>query len=47
MRVVSSVVDLPNVIYLLCYDSDTLAHSIEKATDVKGWPFVSGKGLFN
>jgi hypothetical protein len=32
---VRSVVDLPNVIYLLCYDSDTLAHSIKKAARVK------------
>jgi hypothetical protein len=35
LRLVRSVVDLPNVIYLLCYDSDTLAHSIEKAAGVK------------
>jgi len=35
LRLVRSVVDLPNVIYLLSYDSDILAHSIEKATDVK------------
>jgi hypothetical protein len=35
LRLVRSVVDLPNVIYLLCYDSDTLAHSIEKAVGVK------------
>ncbi|HLY47161.1 MAG TPA: P-loop NTPase fold protein [Stellaceae bacterium] len=35
LRLVRSVVDLPNVIYLLCYDSDTLAHSIEQAASVK------------
>jgi hypothetical protein len=35
LRLVRSVVDLPNVIYLLCYDSDTLAHSIERAASVK------------
>jgi hypothetical protein len=35
LRLVRSVVDLPNVIYLLCYDSATLAHSIETATGVK------------
>jgi KAP family P-loop domain len=36
LRLVRSVVDLPNVIYLLCYDSDTLAHSIERAASVSG-----------
>jgi len=35
LRLVRSVVDLPNVIYLLCYDSDTLAHSIERAAGEK------------
>lgn len=35
LRLVRSVVDLPNVIYLLCYDSGILAHSIEKAADVE------------
>jgi hypothetical protein len=35
LRLVRSVVDLPNVIYLLCYDSGTLAHSIETAVGVK------------
>jgi len=35
MRLVRSVIDLPNVIYLLCYDSDTLAHSIEQAASIK------------
>ncbi|MBL4721749.1 MAG: hypothetical protein JKY20_11545 [Alphaproteobacteria bacterium] len=35
LRLVRSVADLPNVIYLLCYDSDILAHSIEKASGVK------------
>jgi hypothetical protein len=35
LRLVRSVVDLPNVIYLLCYDSEILAHSIEKAVGVK------------
>lgn len=35
LRLVRSVADLPNVIYLLCYDSNILAHSIEKASGVK------------
>lgn len=35
LRLVRSVADLPNVIYLLCYDNDILAHSIEKAAGVK------------
>ena len=35
LRLVRSVVDLPNIIYLLCYDKDILAHSIEKATDIQ------------
>ncbi len=35
LRLVRSVIDLPNVIYLLCYDSDILAYSIEKAAGVK------------
>jgi hypothetical protein len=35
LRLVRSVVDLPNVIYVLCYDSDILAHSIEEAAKVK------------
>ena len=35
LRLVRSVVDLPNVIYLLCYDVDILAHSIEEAAKVK------------
>jgi predicted KAP-like P-loop ATPase len=35
LRLVRSVVDLPNVIYLLCYESGILAHSIEKAVGVK------------
>jgi predicted KAP-like P-loop ATPase len=35
MRLVRSVVDLPNVIYLLCYESGILAHSIEKAASVE------------
>ena len=35
LRLVRSVIDLPNVIYLLCYDSDTLAHSIERAAGIK------------
>jgi predicted KAP-like P-loop ATPase len=34
LRLVRSVVDLPNVIYLLCYESGILAHSIEKAAGV-------------
>ncbi len=32
LRLVRSVIDLPNVVYLLCYDSEILAHSIEKAS---------------
>ena len=35
LRLVRSVVDLPNVIYLLCYESGILAHSIEKAAGVE------------
>jgi hypothetical protein len=34
LRLVRSVVDLPNVIYLLCYDSEVLAQCIEKAVGV-------------
>ncbi|TWT12550.1 P-loop NTPase fold protein [Reyranella sp. CPCC 100927] len=35
LRLVRSVVDLPNVIYLLCYDSQILANSIEKAAGLE------------
>ncbi|WP_082508004.1 KAP family P-loop NTPase fold protein [Methylobacterium sp. Leaf113] len=35
LRLVRSVVDLPNMIYLLCYDSGILAHSIEKSAGVQ------------
>jgi hypothetical protein len=35
LRLIRSVVDLPNVIYLLCYESGILAHSIERAAGVK------------
>lgn len=35
LRLVRSVVDFPNVIYLLCYDSEILAHSIRVAAKVK------------
>lgn len=35
LRLARSVADLPNVIYLLCYDSEILAHSIEQASGVK------------
>lgn len=35
LRLVRSVMDLPNVVYLLCYDGDVLGHSIEKATGVE------------
>jgi hypothetical protein len=35
LRLVRSVVDLPNVTYVLCYDSAILAHSVEKAAGVK------------
>lgn len=35
LRLVRSVADFPNVIYLMCYDSEILAHSIKKATKVK------------
>lgn len=35
LRLVRSVVDLPNVIYLLCYDSEILAESIERSVGVK------------
>ncbi|NDH63039.1 MAG: hypothetical protein EBY18_15630 [Alphaproteobacteria bacterium] len=35
LRLVRSVADFPNVIYLLCYDSEILSHSIEEAAKVK------------
>ncbi|GAB5470382.1 MAG: P-loop NTPase fold protein [Rhodospirillales bacterium] len=35
LRLVRSVADLPNVIYLLCYDTSILAHSIANAAGVK------------
>ncbi|WP_095089650.1 KAP family P-loop NTPase fold protein [Mesorhizobium sophorae] len=35
LRLVRSVVDLPNVIYVLCYDSEVLAHSIQAAASVQ------------
>ncbi len=35
LRLVRSVVDLPNVIYVLCYDIDILAHSIAQASGVR------------
>ncbi len=35
LRLVRSVVDLPNVIYILCYDSEILAQSIERAAGVR------------
>lgn len=35
LRLVRSVVDLPNVIYLLCYDSGILSHSIKEAARVE------------
>ncbi|MBO9712627.1 P-loop NTPase fold protein [Sphingomonas sp.] len=35
LRLVRSVADFPNVIYLLCYDGKILAHSIEKAARAK------------
>lgn len=35
LRLARSVADLPNVIYLLCYDSDILAHSVEQASRVQ------------
>lgn len=34
LRLVRSVVDLPNVVYLLCYDGEILAQCIEKAAGV-------------
>lgn len=34
LRLVRSVADLPNVIYVLCYDHDVLATAIEKAASV-------------
>lgn len=34
LRLVRSVIDLPNVIYLLCYDSEIIARSIEMAVGV-------------
>ncbi len=35
LRLVRSVADLPNVIYLLCYDGGILAHSIQQAARVE------------
>ncbi|MHA7885165.1 KAP family P-loop NTPase fold protein [Nitratireductor rhodophyticola] len=35
LRLVRSVADFPNIIYLLCYDSKTLSHSIEQAAGVE------------
>jgi hypothetical protein len=35
LRLARSVADFPNVIYLLCYDSEILSHSIEQAAKVK------------
>lgn len=35
LRLVRSVMDLPNIIYLLCYDSEILSHSIKEASGVK------------
>jgi hypothetical protein len=35
LRLTRSVADFPNVIYVLCYDSTILAHSIEQATGVQ------------
>ena len=35
LRLVRSVVDLPNVIYILCYDSEILAQGIERSTGLK------------
>lgn len=35
LRLVRSVIDLPNIIYLLCYDGEILEHSVEKAGGVK------------
>ena len=35
LRLVRSVVDLPNVTYLLCYDGEILAQGIEKAAGVR------------
>ena len=35
LRLVRSVVDLPNVIYILCYDSEILAQGIEGSTGLK------------
>lgn len=35
LRLVRSVIDLPNVIYLLCYDGDILGHGIERAVGIE------------
>jgi predicted KAP-like P-loop ATPase len=41
LRLVRSVADLPNIIYILCYDRDIVAHSIETAVGVKdGRPYL-------
>ncbi|AMN54897.1 hypothetical protein ACP90_23680 [Labrenzia sp. CP4] len=35
LRLIRSVVDFPNVIYVLCYDRDILAHAVEEGLRVK------------
>jgi predicted KAP-like P-loop ATPase len=35
LRLVRSVADFPNIIYVLCYDSEILSHSIKEAAKVK------------
>ncbi|BCM17517.1 P-loop NTPase fold protein [Mesorhizobium sp. J8] len=35
LRLVKSVIDLPSIIYVLCYDSDVLSHSIQEAASVQ------------
>lgn len=35
LRLARSVADLPNIVYLMCYDSEILSHNIERATGTK------------
>jgi KAP-like P-loop domain-containing protein len=35
LRLVRSVADFPNIIYVLCYDREIVAHSVKKAAQVK------------
>lgn len=34
MRLIRSIADFPNVVYVLCYDRDTLAHAVEEGLSI-------------